>query len=76
MSLQQMKDELRRVILKERGFVEPEEPGVICCPNCGEHYRPMYEEKRNAPRGTIWHEQHITGVCSQKCWDEFTGGPP
>jgi len=25
----------------------------------------------DAPEGTIWREQHVTGICSDECWNEF-----
>jgi len=32
--------------------------------------------EEDAPAGTIYREQHITGICSEECWDEFLGGSP
>jgi hypothetical protein len=43
------------------------------CPNCKKVYKPTFENKEDAPAGTIEKEQHITGMCSDKCWDEFLG---
>lgn len=43
------------------------------CPNCGKEYTPdkKYGDKTSSP---IQREQHITGICSDKCWDDFLGG--
>lgn len=39
------------------------------CPVCGGSYRPEYADKADAPEGTIGREQHLSGVCSDECWD-------
>ena len=43
------------------------------CPNCGKVSRPTSQlEDAVANGGTaIQKEQHQTGICSDKCWDEF-----
>ena len=38
------------------------------CPFCGRVYKPKYERKEDSPEGSIWREQHISGICSEKCW--------
>lgn len=43
------------------------------CPNCENWYVPKYNTKEEAPKGTIYREQYITGICSNLCWDEFLG---
>ena len=45
---------------------------IKMCPNCEKVYEPDYTYE-NAPVGTIYKEQHITGLCSDDCWDEFLG---
>lgn len=45
------------------------------CPVCGRRYRPMFERVEDAPEGTIWKEQHITGICSDGCWDKIALNP-
>lgn len=57
--------------------------GKIICPNCGKHYTPdlpippasdnrriqeIYPHTQPYQR-----EQLLTGICSDKCWDEFLG---
>jgi len=42
------------------------------CPNCGKVYEPDYTYE-GAKNGTIYKEQHLTGICSDKCWDEYLG---
>lgn len=69
--LELLKAGLRRKILEDRGFEEKD--GYFLCPQCGKHYKPMYEDKKNAPRGSIYYEQHTSGICSDECWDEFVG---
>ena len=41
------------------------------CPVCHKHYTPKYKTKEEAPEETIWREQHISGICSQACWDKI-----
>jgi sarcosine oxidase delta subunit len=46
------------------------------CPNCGKKYEtdfPTREDAVNAGGTAIQREQHQTGICSDKCWDEFLG---
>ena len=43
------------------------------CPNCNILYLPEYENKEEAHLGSIGHEQHQSGICSDKCWHEFLG---
>ena len=46
------------------------------CPNCGKVYETDFptREEAVANGGTaIQKEQHQTGICSDKCWDEFLG---
>jgi len=46
------------------------------CPNCGKVYETDFptREEAVANGGTaIQREQHQTGICSDKCWDEFLG---
>ena len=42
------------------------------CPNCKKNYVPDYSYD-DAKDGTIFKEQHISGICSDGCWDEFLG---
>lgn len=77
--LELLKAGLRKKILEQRGYTDEllqafENKGYLLCPNCGKHYKPMYEEKKNAPRGSIYWEQHVSGICSDECWTEFVGG--
>ena len=52
------------------------------CPNCGKTYEPDLQPipgdtrliQYQFPSATaIQREQLITGICSDKCWDEFLG---
>ena len=53
------------------------------CPNCGKTYTPELERKhpdipiqKEFPKAKPYQrEQHITGLCSDKCWREFLGMP-
>lgn len=54
----------------------------VKCPNCKKEYIPDLGERkhpemliqREFPDATaIQREQLITGICSNKCWDEFLG---
>jgi len=49
--------------------------GRHICPNCGDHYEPEYDSKKEAKaNGTdAEKEQYITGLCSDECWDEYLG---
>ena len=43
------------------------------CPHCKTVYAPKYktfEEAKAAEPRSIYVEQHMTGFCSDKCWDE------
>lgn len=50
------------------------------CPNCRKYYEPVLERiddrpiQEQYPNSKVWErEQLITGLCSDKCWDEFLG---
>ena len=53
----------------------------IMCPNCHKCYKPILDRKHpelkiqeEFPMAPAWQrEQHITGLCSTKCWNEFLG---
>ncbi|MCL5252876.1 MAG: hypothetical protein M1351_02150 [Candidatus Thermoplasmatota archaeon] len=47
-------------------------PNRIRCPVCGKTYRPKYSKKEEAPEGSIGREQHMSGICSDECWDKMT----
>jgi hypothetical protein len=55
------------------------------CPNCHKTYEPVLGERKHPdlliqvefPYALPWQrEQLITGICSDKCWDEFLGPEP
>lgn len=46
---------------------------MVRCPNCGHEYEPEYDNPDDAPMGSIYREQHMTGLCSDECWDEWLG---
>jgi anaerobic ribonucleoside-triphosphate reductase len=52
------------------------------CPNCGKEYETVLERpigdnrpiQQIFPKSRKWErEQLITGICSNKCWDEYLG---
>lgn len=53
------------------------------CPNCKEVFTPELDRKhpdipihQEFPQAKPYQrEQHILGICSEKCWSEFTGLP-
>ena len=60
--LEDLKQCLRKKILDLRRFKESKTSGWITCPNCGaEHKLSDAVDK-------------ATGICSDKCWNEFIGG--
>jgi len=56
--------------------------GLTICPNCSKHYKPILGKRKTNeviqvefPNATkIEREQLLTGICSDKCWNEFLGG--
>jgi len=56
---------------------------IKTCPNCHKHYNTVLERSTNDnrniqeifPDSKPWQrEQLISGICSDKCWNEFLGG--
>ena len=63
-------------------MITPDENGLIICPNCRKEYKPILERKGNEllqishPTATPEErEQLISGICCNKCWDNFVGLP-
>lgn len=63
-------------------MITSNENGLIKCPNCKKFYKPKLERKGDEliqvsyPNATREErEQLISGLCSNKCWDEFLGIP-
>jgi len=61
-------------------MIYPDENGFIKCPNCKKLYKPKLVRKTNDliqnefPKATSeQREQLISGLCSNKCWNEFLG---
>jgi len=56
---------------------------IKVCPNCNKEYETILDRKHSEmsiqqefPSAPKWQrEQHISGICSDKCWDEFLGMP-
>ena len=53
---------------------------IKVCPNCRKEYLPVLERKDNRniqaqyPNEPKWkREQLISGICSDKCWNEYLG---
>ncbi len=60
------------------------EPTVMTCPNCRKTYEPVLGQRKTPhlliqnefPDSEPWErEQLVTGLCSDRCWDEFLGVP-
>lgn len=69
--LEEFKRNFAKKIFEIDPFGKFESEGIITCPNCKQSYKPEYERKEDAPEGTIYREQFISGICSDKCWDEY-----
>ena len=61
-------------------MIIPNNKGLILCPNCKKEYKPKLERKTNKliqeeyPNATREErEQLISGLCSDKCWNEYLG---
>ena len=59
-----------------------DEEGKTICPNCQKHYSPDLERNKDCriqdefPNAAAeQREQLITGICSNKCWKEYTSRP-
>jgi hypothetical protein len=56
-------------------------PNQQQCPNCGKVYTPVLNRQhpeiaiqKEFPNAPAWQrEQHISAICSEKCWKEFLG---
>ena len=65
---------------KEKNFEEKMQ-NLKVCPNCGKTYEPdllrQHPEKHlqhEFPNATpTQREQHISGICSDECWNQFLG---
>jgi hypothetical protein len=49
--------------------------GRHLCPNCDKHYEPDFDSKEDAKENgeDYQAEQYISGLCSNKCWNEYLG---
>lgn len=61
-------------------MIDLDEEGMVLCPHCDKRYKPVLKrlDDRNLqeqyPNAERWErEQLISGICSQKCWDEYLG---
>ena len=61
-------------------MINPNEKGEVRCPNCKKMYKPKLTRKTDLliqqefPTSTAEErEQLISGLCSNKCWNEFLG---
>ena len=48
-------------------------PRKTQCPNCGTVYYPDLPRGEGTP---TQREQHLSGICSDKCWNEYLGIDP
>jgi hypothetical protein len=54
---------------------------MTTCPNCKKEYAPVLKREhpelliqQEHPTAPAWQrEQLVSGICSDKCWDEFLG---
>lgn len=61
-------------------MINPNADGLILCPNCNKWYKPKLKRKGSEPL-QVTHpnaqpferEQLISGLCSNKCWNEYLG---
>ena len=46
------------------------------CPKCNQAYKPKYPNKKaaQAANENTFIEQHMSGICSDKCWDACSEG--
>ena len=53
--------------------LKPSSDGHKVCIKCKQSYTPKYASLQEAQAkeepGSIYAEQHITGICSDECWD-------
>lgn len=61
-------------------MIIPDKNGFLVCPNCKKKYKPKLVRKTDKliqdefPNATAEErEQLVSGICSNKCWDEFLG---
>jgi len=62
-------------------FRRKDADGLTICPQCGRHYQPVLGERdprvpiqKQYPDADVWErEQLMTGLCSDKCFDEHIG---
>ena len=61
-------------------MIEPDSSGLIKCPNCNKRYKPILKRKTDkliqeefSDSTREEREQLISGLCSNKCWNEFLG---
>lgn len=49
--------------------------GKHICPNCNSKYEPKFETKEEAKDDgdEVAVEQHLTGLCSDECWNDYLG---
>lgn len=66
-------------------FRELDEEGLTICPECKKHYKPILKRPEGDtrpiqqifPDAPAWQrEQLVTGLCSNKCWQNYIGGRP
>lgn len=58
-------------------IVQTTPDGKHICPNCDDEYEPEFETKAAAKENgdIVAVEQHLTGLCSDACWNEYLGVP-
>lgn len=56
-------------------IVQKTADGNHICPNCDADYEPEFSTKEAAKENgdEVAVEQHITGLCSNECWNDYLG---
>lgn len=66
--------QMKKILLDKRNIPVLECPeNHTQCPNCGIVYMYAKPPKEGTPTEK---EQHMSGICSDKCWNEFIGPEP
>lgn len=58
-----------------RGLFQTTDDGKHICPECGEAYEPDEDTFEDTKPNTIAREQHMTGLCSDDCWNDYLNVP-
>ena len=74
MPFDKLKEEMLGTLLRRKGHERAAvQPGQKQCPQCGKVYAPDLPPEQGSPEQR---EQHMTGICSTVCWNNFLGPEP